>query len=293
MPYKKHYTTDDVYIINGPGNFGTDPELRITSPSGTEERSLIRFPFTDIPTNATVTEAKFTITTQDSGTSPNIEVRRCLQPWTETGASWTTYDGTNNWGTAGAKGGGTDFDIADLNSIAITTGAADTAYTHTITGTVQNWVDETNDNNGFLLFEPGATGGVDFHSSDGSTKAYHPFIEVWYTVPAIGYAVNATSVSGGVQAFWPKFGTALNADGTRTYSNWYPHRWEIPEMEMSDFDTVYDLRGTSLTGITTTAQDTPNVAATYATGRIMSITGNQEGRRMMNVIVNFMVDVTS
>lgn len=295
MPYKKYWTNADSTIISyGPGNQGSLDDLTIDSPAGNEERFLIKFPFTDIPSNATITAATMVLTQKGTGTAATPTVQRCLLNWTETGVTWTSYDGTNNWNTAGAKAAASDYDATVLATITVLTSTPNgTQHEVDLTSTVQDWVDGTNDNYGLLLFDAGPGEECEFHSKEASVKSRWPFITVEWTVPAIGYAVNGTSVSGGIRASWPKRPTGMKADGARNYSNWYPHTWRISEMEMSDWQTLYNLRGTTLTGITTTAQDTPNVAATYATARLLNVTGEQLGRRMTNVLATFEVDVTS
>ena len=109
---------------------------------------------------------------------------------------------------------------------------------------------------------------------------------------AITYSVNSNTITGGIRAFWPPMQTGLNGDGSPQYSPWYRHIWSIPELEMANYLTLEALRGTSLTSLVTTNKDTPNVAATYTTGRVLTVTGQQQGRRMLNVQVDFMVDVS-
>jgi hypothetical protein len=60
-----------------------------------------------------------------------------------------------------------------------------------------------------------------------------------------------------------------------------------------EWEVLEPLKGTAFTELKTTDQDTPNSGNTYSTGRVMDVTGQHVGRRMINVIVRFLVDVTS
>jgi len=111
---------------------------------------------------------------------------------------------------------------------------------------------------------------------------------------AITYEVNSTAINAGIQATWPVIVTGQNADATQKINaTWYEHLWRCEFMEMTEWEVLEPLKGTAFTELKTTDQDTPNSGDTYSTGRVMDITGRQVGRRMVNVIVRFLVNVTS
>ena len=64
-------------------------------------------------------------------------------------------------------------------------------------------------------------------------------------------------------------------------------------MEMPEWEAIESLKGTAFTELKSTDQDTPNSGNTYSTGRVMDVTGQQVGRRMVGVAVRFLVDITS
>jgi hypothetical protein len=110
----------------------------------------------------------------------------------------------------------------------------------------------------------------------------------------ITYEVNSNTINAGVQATWPPIVTGENADATQKINaTWYAHLWRCDTMEMVEFEVLEPLKGSALAELKTTDQDTPNSGNTYSTGRIMNVTGRQVGRRMVNVAVRFLVDVTS
>ncbi len=111
---------------------------------------------------------------------------------------------------------------------------------------------------------------------------------------AITYEVNSTTINAGIQATWPPIVTGQNADATQKFNaTWYEHLWRCDTMEMAEWEVIEPLKGTAFTELRSTDQDTPNSGNTYSTGRVMDVTGQQVGRRMVNVIVNFLIDVTS
>jgi len=111
---------------------------------------------------------------------------------------------------------------------------------------------------------------------------------------AITYEVNSTAINAGIQATWPPIGTGQNADATqRINSDWYEHIWRCETMEMGEFEVLEPLKGSAFTELKSTDQDTPNSGNTYSTGRVMNVTGQQVGRRMVNVVARFLVDITS
>lgn len=111
---------------------------------------------------------------------------------------------------------------------------------------------------------------------------------------AISFELNSNVIISGIQATWPPIVTGQNADATQKINlTWYEHLWRCEFMEMAEWEVLEPLKGSAFAELKTTDQDTPNSGNTYSTGRVMDVTGRQVGRRMVNVIVNFLVDVTS
>ena len=152
-------------------------------------RSLIKFDLSSIPSSAVVSSATLTLTPVGdySSNARTLSVYRCLRAWTEAGATWNKYDGTNAWGTAGA-----DNTTSDRESTAIGT------YNQSASGTLNVGKDISLDvtkiqemirglftNNGFVLRV--ATENNDAYqwaSSDHATAAYRPKLVIEYTLPS-------------------------------------------------------------------------------------------------------------
>lgn len=290
MPYKKVWPSQDAFIISPSSGFGSTSPIKSGEAGAVNFIGLLQFDLTGIPSNATITQAVVYLASAEAASGFDHTFHRLVREWGETTCTWLAARTGVNWGTAGAKNTTTDYNSTSLGTM--THPASGVFDSLDVTATVQNWVDGTNSNYGFRISSATATQD-DWHSREGATKSLWPYMEVFYTVPAIGYAVNATSVSGGIRAEWQPMQTSKDAAGPPVYSAWYRHFWRIGEMEMTDWLTLHNLRGTALTGITTTNYDTPNVAATYATGRLMSVSGRQQGRQMLNVVAEFLVDETS
>lgn len=110
----------------------------------------------------------------------------------------------------------------------------------------------------------------------------------------IVYEINSNAIAAGIQADWRPIPTGANSDATQKLStNWRRHTWTCAFMEMATWLILLALRGTSFTELKTTDESTPNSTGTYSTGRVMTVTGNQIGRRMVGVKIEYLVDVTS
>lgn len=111
---------------------------------------------------------------------------------------------------------------------------------------------------------------------------------------AITYEVNGTGITSGIMAEWQPITTGGNADGTQKLSaNWLRHIWRLPVCEVATYLILTALRGTSLTSLKTTDESSPNSTATYATGRVLTVTGQHRARQVLGVEVVFLVDTTS
>lgn len=119
-------------------------------------RGLIRFdPVADIPPGSTVTAATFTVSVTQVPLTPvgsTFGLRRILQPWSETAATWMTrLDPNTPWGSAGVEGTGDAAAIPSSSVFVSGTGRYDFASTSNLIADVQLWVDDPSTNFGWLL----------------------------------------------------------------------------------------------------------------------------------------------
>src|SRR3990167_4779758 len=91
---------------------------------GDLRRTLIKFDLSSIPNSSIITVA--TLRVYDTGSDLTSNTRtmfanRSKRAWTETGATWNKYDGTNNWATAGGGTNADDVELANIGSVSMAT----------------------------------------------------------------------------------------------------------------------------------------------------------------------------
>ena len=204
-------TADNVMLMQtGPPNYsninyGTAPSVAIQVYGTTgRQRSIVQFDLSSIPSDATIDTATLRLKTgscvKGSCTGRTVWAYRLTQSWTETGSTWNTYDGSNNWGAAGGdyttSGGG--------SSTVPSMGSWQQWDVQTI---VQAWVDGTSTNYGFLLRDSNESYSTNtawtYSSREGASD---PQLYISYTyTPHV-----ATATSTGTATFSTSSGTIQN-----------------------------------------------------------------------------------
>jgi len=148
-------------------NYGNNAELKCKNETGKSERSLIQFDLSGIPQCAVVTNATLGIYVTAVKTK-TINIHRLTHNWTEMGATWNAYDGTNSWSTSGG-----DYDSTVNGSFS----GATTGYKEVnLTSLVQGWLNGTWANYGILL-EGVTQDEVKFSSREGD---HPPYLNISY-----------------------------------------------------------------------------------------------------------------
>ena len=191
--------TQDAYVFStSPTSNFNDTGIstgEATAPfDGTTARAFIKFALTAIPAGSTINSATLSLFI-DSNLASNtrdLNVYRLLRAWTETGVTWNKYDGTNDWGTAGASNTTTDREAANIGSVSVLSSpSADTEYQVTLTASkIQEMLSGgVFTNNGFLLQM--STESDDYHSFRSSEYAVDttkiPKLVIDYTAPSSGF----------------------------------------------------------------------------------------------------------
>lgn len=110
----------DLFLMlgNPTTNYGTDERLLIYDFDGWISRSILKFDFSSLPAEATITAATLSLNyyvyyiTNPSGLA--VDVNRVTQTgWNESQATWNIYSTGNNWASAG--GDFTETDKATTN----------------------------------------------------------------------------------------------------------------------------------------------------------------------------------
>ena len=154
-------------------NKGDNNELRTSSESDKEYRTLLQFDLSQVPPNATIQSATLELYLQSWSSADTVNAHRLLQAWTEDGVTWDDYDGDNAWSTPGG-----DFDSAVTGSF-LADGIG--PKTMEVKGAVQSWVNGSQANNGLILLSPLSSGGSEnkYHSSDMANEP-HPKLTITY-----------------------------------------------------------------------------------------------------------------
>lgn len=159
-------------------------------------RTLIRFnDLTNLPRRAVIDSAILWLCIQDDASSNarTYEVYRVIRNWVAgdgsagSGATWNTYDGTNNWSTAGCGNSTTDYDgsVVLASASLSASEALGTMIPFSLnTSEIQKFVDGTYNNYGFLIkAQTEANDMYVFYSADHATVTLAPLLEVTYHVP--------------------------------------------------------------------------------------------------------------
>lgn len=127
-----------------------------------------------------------------------IDIHYVTRGWTEgtgdatetgDGATWNTYDGSNNWTTAGGDFNATATDQVDLTGVGL--------YSWTVTADVQNFMDGTPVNYGWILKDTDETKVqvyIKTFASRENTTYTKPYLAVTFTAPWDSYETSARTV---------------------------------------------------------------------------------------------------
>ncbi|MFE9653200.1 DNRLRE domain-containing protein [Micromonospora sp. NPDC006431] len=192
-----------------------------------DTRGLIKFPaLTGIPTDAQVVDAELrmynTYLYPGTDTDEYVDVYKLKRNFTETKATWNTYDGVNAWTTAGG-----DYDTAWKAS---TTGITNDPEWQTwdVTPAVDGWLKNSASNNGLLLRqrdEVNQTARAMLLSSEGAEPMLRPTLEVTYleqTAESTYYAASTPTVATANSAY-----TVPVTLSNPTLAAWNPSDWEL------------------------------------------------------------------
>lgn len=156
--------------------------------SGDHNHTIIRGDgLSNISSSATVSSATLYIYQSGNNASYSVDLRRMLQAWTDSGATWNTHNGTpttGDWNTGGALGAGTDRTSTPESTTSIGT-TNSVYYALDCTSLVQDIIDGTiSSDEGFHLERNGAGEDSTFKlfTSSSGTDGQRPELVVVYTV---------------------------------------------------------------------------------------------------------------
>ena len=154
-------------------NYGAETYIEVKSRQNKNERSLLTFDLTQIPSGSSVSSATLSLNAYTvPGTGRTYEAWRATTTWAESTATWNLPP--NYAGSASASAGETSGWMAWSSA--------------TLTSDVQGWVTDSSTNYGWMINDSAesATGQghtIDFYSRRHGTAATHPKLTVTYTAP--------------------------------------------------------------------------------------------------------------
>lgn len=140
-----------------------------------------------IPAGSTFTSVLFKAWLEQAGSfrSSNNRILRCyrlLRAYT-TAATWATYNGTNNWGTAGASNTTTDREGTDIGTVTCLTSWADESSHEWAldAAEIQEMFDGVLTNNGLIFKQD--TENADRYFWHSTTSGKEPRLTIEYDLP--------------------------------------------------------------------------------------------------------------
>lgn len=124
-------------------------------------RPIIRFNLSNLPVGNIEDAEVFLYRHDGNGANDaTVNVHRVNQSWTETGADWNTYDGTNAWSTAGG-----DY-APSIEDTQVILAGTNGWYSWDITNLTKNWKNGTYQNYGMIFVCDADSQWQSFYSSD-------------------------------------------------------------------------------------------------------------------------------
>ena len=200
-------------------NYGSNTAMPIYPWNNYEQRGIVSFDLSSIPSGAQVTSATLYLHESDTtGLTRTIGVHRVTNSWTEGGVTWNSRDGTNNWGTAGG-----DFISTATDEESISWSGALKWDDWDVTSDVSGFVNGTYSNHGWVVKDENegleSSHHWDFYSRDyTSDTTKRPKLEVTYRL------VTSCDIDGNeVNQFAPGESVYVKAEGlaaSTSYKIW-------------------------------------------------------------------------
>ena len=173
-------------------------------------RGLLKFDFTGIPTNATITGVSLTVTIFRSNTEPaDYDLNRVLVDWSELETTWNNRSASTPWLVGGGLSG-----VEYVSAPSVTAQVDETIFSSAgMVSDVQLWLNHPATNYGWMLIATGEKLGTG--KQIGSRESDQPpilTVEYETFVPAIPPVIFGTSVEE------DGFHFSFNAESNRTYS---------------------------------------------------------------------------
>lgn len=181
----------DIRSTSQTSNFGTNATFQTTKYSaGNDANGLIKFPgLLEISSPVIVSSAVLTLYWTAGNTGHTVTAKRLLPAWTEGGATWNKYDGTNDWpGSGGGLTDDQDRSSTVAGTIATVATAANNFSDDAFSADVEGMINGTYNNYGWHLERTDSeddTQYINWAASEG-TDGQRPYLTVTYTASGGG-----------------------------------------------------------------------------------------------------------
>jgi len=153
-------------------NYGNETKLDVRPDNDADQRGLLKFDLSSIPSNATITSATLYLYEKDNKAGQTTYIYRVTSNWNENTATWLS------WTLLGG-----DFD----NSSSYFTFLPDQnncMLTMDLTSLVQLWVNGTYPNQGLMLYSTGPNHIITYVTKEDGTASQRPKLDILYVVPS-------------------------------------------------------------------------------------------------------------
>jgi hypothetical protein len=156
-------------------------------PSGALARSLLNFDMSEIPSNATISDATLNLYDRDDVASTEnntIQIFRSLRDWSGTQSTWNIYKTGSNWGTAGSGNSTTDYESTVLGFITrLSTDTAGWRDFELDTDVIQEMITDGDYTNYGFLIKTQTENVYNIVNFDSSADTNKPTLTINYTTP--------------------------------------------------------------------------------------------------------------
>lgn len=183
FPNNNYQGTQDATINEGQANTndGNGAELFLDGNNGnnTDLKSLLQFDLTDIPAGADIKSATLRIFVTNPSGNENYAIREVRRSWVENQVTFNQAANNTPWAGAGA----TDNDDIDTQNVmgnlqADNTGFVEADFNNNGLQVIEDWVNNPESNNGFIIENTNAFDGMDFASSENANAGRRPQLEI-------------------------------------------------------------------------------------------------------------------
>ena len=179
-PYYAGVADTYISLYEPDTNFGGSGTMRLHTSYGGQERILIKFDISRIPSTATVTQATLYLFAWYRNQTYRIiaNAYKVKRHWNESDATWNQATSANFWSQPGCKDPVYDY---DPTLVATTTlNYTNQYYAWDVTQMAQQWVASPVSNEGVLLVGEGPSAQYQFRSSDIIAPDQRPYLVVTY-----------------------------------------------------------------------------------------------------------------